>query len=76
MTIRHTSHVVLCVMQVSGSVRCLVWLREGCVLVGTLDGCLYWCTVGESEPKLLLQQQGSIIHMRLDQNREVLCVHM
>lgn len=58
-------------MQVSGSVRCVTWVTEKGLLVGTLDGGLFWWVVGDSQPKLLLQRQGSIIHIRLDSSRKV-----
>lgn len=51
--------------------RCLTWVSERGVLVGTLDGGVYWWTVGDSQPRLLLQRKGSVIHMQLDKNHKV-----
>ena len=48
------------------SVRCVVWLGEASLLVGTLDGLLYRWNFErrEEEPIVVQQLEGSVIHMR------------
>ena len=48
------------------SVRCVVWLDEASLLVGTLDGLLYRWNFErrEEEPMIVQQLEGSVIHMR------------
>lgn len=48
------------------SVRCVVWLDNSSLLVGTLDGLLYrWnFEKREEEPMIIQQLEGSVIHMR------------
>ena len=48
------------------SVRCVVWLDDTSLLVGTLDGLLHrWNFArSEKEPVIIQQLEGSVIHMR------------
>ena len=48
------------------SVRCVVWLDDSSLLVGTLDGLLYRWNFErrEEEPMIIQQLEGSVIHMR------------
>ena len=54
-----------------GSVRCLCWLSEDEVLVGTLSGGLYRWTIAECKPKLTVQLEGSVICAHLNHQRNV-----
>ena len=54
-----------------GSVRCMAWMDEKSLLVGTLDGAVHAWDVGDSQPRPLLQLEGSVIHIRFDHKHKV-----
>ncbi len=41
------------------------------MIIGTLDGSIYSWQVEEVQPQLILQLDGSIIHIRFDHKHEV-----
>ena len=52
-------------VNVGMSVRCLVWLNDTTVIVGTLDGLVQsWNYTSNDKPVLLQHLEGSVIHMR------------
>jgi WD40 repeat protein len=57
------------------SVRCLVWLNEDTVVVGTLDGLIHlWNITSKDEPMIVQYLEGSVLHMRWAHQSKLLAV--
>lgn len=58
-------------IQVTASVRCVVWWGESCVLIGCLDGKVYQWREEEGELKMVCEIGGSVIVMKWDHSKQV-----
>ena len=52
--------------------RCLTWVNQDSMLVGTLDGAVQVWEMGDAQSRLLLQLQGSVIRMQFDHKHKVI----
>lgn len=66
-------YIPLEMWNVGGSVRCLCWLDNDYVLVGSLDGSIHlWRVGGDIKP--ILSMEGGIIHIRCSSNGKYFAV--